>query len=133
MQDNTTKQSSNLIYSDGRQTGSIKGDTYYRTLKDNHYLRFPELSIAISEDVLDQLQALEVQSLEFKNADSGTKYTCSLEHFLECGRRLNRGFGEQVALPLTGFVTTGQNLQPVYKEERQEEKRKKQLAFQGWM
>lgn len=128
MKDNNT----NLIFSGGRQTGSIRGDTYYRTLKPNHFLKYPELSIAVSTDVLDQLCDRNIETLEFKHSETGTKYRCSLSHFLECGMKFNRGYGEQVRLPLTGFTVNGKNLKPAYQEERQEEKRK-QLAFQGWM
>lgn len=128
MQNLTTKPK--LIYSDGRQTGSVRDGIYRRTLKANHFLKYPEVSVCVSTDVLDQLQALEVQSLEFKHSETGTRYKCSLEHFLECGRRLNRGYGEQIALPLTGFVTTGRKLQPV---EVKQEGKQVQLAFGGWI
>lgn len=123
-----------IIFSQGtRKTGVVKGDTYYRTLKANHFLKFPEVSIAVSLDVLDQLHALKVKALEFRNGETGTVYRCSLEHFVTNGVRFNRGFGNQVSLPLTGFVVTGKNLQPVYQDGKQTEAHKKQLAFAGWM
>jgi hypothetical protein len=134
MYDDNTKQNNNLVYSGGRQTGSVKGDTYYRTLRQNHFLKYPEISIAISTDVLDQLQERGVTTLEFKNSDTGTKYRCTLDHFSQSGVKFNRGYGEQVRLPLTGFVTIGQKLTPVYQDDKQadQDEKRKQLAFQGW-
>jgi len=90
--DRFTTESQN-IYSVDRQTESVRGDTYNRTLINNNFIKYPKPAIAISLDVITQPQALQVQDLEFKNDESGTKVRCLLATFLERGVYLDRGFG----------------------------------------
>lgn len=92
-----------LIFTNGKQAGSVHGDTFRRTLKPQHFLRYPKISIALSQDVISQLQALAVQELQFRNAETRMVYRCSLAHFVQAGRLIDRGYGTQIALALEDF------------------------------
>lgn len=119
----------------GKVFGTVRGDTYFRSLTDAHFLRKPP-GLAISQDVLEQLQALDVKNLCFTHSVTGVQYRATLSHFIQAGFTLERGSGKQVALPLYGWLTTStgtKQLEPVYVNATPEPKQgAEQLSFGGW-
>lgn len=88
---------------DGHISGRVSGDTFCRTIHNNHVLRVPP-ALAMDVSVCDQLTAWGVTRLEFRNKDTGEIFRASLSHFLEKSFEFNRGYGAQRALPLTGWI-----------------------------
>ena len=66
-----------------------------------HLLRRPEPAWAVDAEGLRQAEHLGVYRVEVQDAKRGDTWHSPLEYVLSSGRRFDRGWGEQVALPLT--------------------------------
>jgi hypothetical protein len=84
--------------------GYIKKGVFIRKFQTKHILRQPVPALALDAHVLAEVQAAGARTIRLENADTGEVYTCPVEHFVEQGFKLNRGFGDQVALPLAAFI-----------------------------
>lgn len=87
--------------SDGRAVGVVVGDEYRRTLRPEHVLQTPP-AIAADVEVLAQAEALGAVVGVWTLPDGSTA-TLSLAEFRRRGFPLNRGFGDQLAVPLSAF------------------------------
>jgi hypothetical protein len=89
----------------GQAVGYIRhGGIFHRKFDPSkHILRFPVPSLCLEVGIVAQLKAANVESLWFEGSD-GVSYKTSLAHFCEAATKENRGYGEQMALPLTGFT-----------------------------
>jgi hypothetical protein len=66
---------------------------------DKHCLRLPEPAWAFDAEVLRQAEAAGADRVEVED-DRGRVWWAGLRHLLERGQRFDRGWGEQVRLPL---------------------------------
>jgi len=66
-----------------------------------HLLHFPEESWAVDANGLRRAQELGVERVEVSDARTGNTWHTPLDYLLARGRHFDRGWGEQVALPLT--------------------------------
>jgi hypothetical protein len=67
---------------------------------ERHLLRFPEESWAVDANGLRRAQELGVDRVEVHDRRTGDTWYSPLDYLMNRGRRFNRGWGEQVALPL---------------------------------
>ena len=58
--------------------------------------------------VLRQAEALGARAVEVVDTETNTTYRAPLERFWTRGIRVNRGYGEQVALLLSDWLPAGQ-------------------------
>jgi hypothetical protein len=100
----TSKNEGCTIYAGSKIAGKVLGDTLYKTIKPEHFLRRPP-AIAFDVSVLDQ--AIKAGAVKVIVTDStGTKYKANIEHIRKAGFYFNRGFGDQVGLLLSGWIRT---------------------------
>lgn len=94
-----------LIYAgNGKAVGKVLGDIFYKSFQGSkHLLRHPP---AIASDIctIIQAQAAGATKAVFTDTETKTTYTAELSHILEHGTRFNRGWGEQIYLPLNGWI-----------------------------
>jgi hypothetical protein len=98
---------SNTVYtSRGKPCGYVRGHTFYRKFNpDKHILKSLEFP-ALAFDVTAIEQATRAGADTIEAFDGlGTVYRCSLEHFRRAAKLINLGYGDQLALVLTGFIT----------------------------
>lgn len=92
------------IYVAGRAVGHVAGDTFRKTCRaSKHMLRQPR---GWASDVAALRAALMAGAtyLEIEDAESGAVYRASIADLLDRGVHFNRGFGDQVALPLDKWL-----------------------------
>jgi len=71
-----------------------------RVQGSKHMLRVPRRAWAVDSADLDAAERMGAVVLELRDAETGTVYRAALRTLRERGRRLERGYGEQVALDL---------------------------------
>lgn len=85
----------------GKYTGSVNAGIYHKLVNGKkHMLLSPVPSWAIDKDILDDLTIMHVSQIEITDVQDGTVYLSSMSNFIQNSKPLNRGFGEQLALPL---------------------------------
>lgn len=94
-----------LVRVGGRVAGHVEGSTFYRVVRPSHILKHPP---ALCQDVavLEQARALGAVDYVAAVTGSGVTYTTLLATFWERGFELDRGYGRQLALPLSAFFVT---------------------------
>jgi hypothetical protein len=81
------------------KVGYVDGDTYYRRFVTHlHMLQKPP-AMAISKDVIAKLESLKVKQITFWD-ETMQSYKVSFAVFKEKGIPINRGHGDQTALPV---------------------------------
>jgi hypothetical protein len=93
----------------GKVIGKVQGGVFYKTIKNKHMLKVPP---AIANDIsaLEDAMNAGASKVCITNKDSGITYTTSIERIFRKGKRFNRGFGEQIFLPLGEWQQTGANI-----------------------
>lgn len=93
------------IYVNGRAIAKVKGDTLIKSIHGSrHMLRQPR-AIAFDVDSLNQAEAAGAVLVNVTDQETGVIYRSTIAHIRDKGIRLNRGYGEQIALPLEGWTT----------------------------
>lgn len=88
----------------GRRVASVAGGVLRKTIHgQRHILRNPP-AIAFDVAIVDAAQQAGATEVEVTDSDSGRQFWCTLSAFREHAFELNRGFGCQLALPLTRWV-----------------------------
>ena len=94
------------IYAQGRAIGTVRGDTFYKSIRGSaHILRTPR-AIALDLGSLEQAEQAGAVNVQVTDTETGTVYRSTIEHIRRDGFELNRGFGAQIALPLDGWTET---------------------------
>lgn len=84
----------------GRVVGFVRGDTFTKRVQaSRHFLRKPP-AIAFDVQSLITAQRLGATRVEVTDTESGRVYRVQLETIRARGVRVNRGFGDQLALLL---------------------------------
>lgn len=87
----------------GQVCGQVLNGVFCWTGTNRHMLHKPP-ALALEVEVVTQLETLNVKALQFTNRETGVIYRAAFPHFLERAFPLNRGFGEQRGLVLTGWT-----------------------------
>lgn len=96
------KQPNNTpIYSsNSRIIGHVAGATFYkRVARSRHFLRQPP-AIAFDVDSLAAAERAGAERVDVLDVEGGKHYKASIATIWREGRRLNRGYGEQIYLRL---------------------------------
>jgi hypothetical protein len=111
---NVSKSSNSTpIRACGHVVGKVRGDTFYKSVDGSrHFLRIPP---AICFDVLSLKEAERAGAVyvEVTDRETGKAYRVSIRFIWEHGFKVNRGFGDQIALPLGQWQIIGTPLQLV--------------------
>ena len=92
---------------DGKVIGWFEGDTFIKpVVGSKHKLRKPP-SWAIQAEAFDEEVKPNARELVIIDRESGLRYRVSIETFARHSFRLNRGFGDQYALPIRFFQVEG--------------------------
>lgn len=92
--------------SQGPAHGVVRGDVWRKRVQGSkHMLRVPRRAWAVDSADLDAAERMGAVVLELTDAESGTTWRVGLRTLRERGRRLERGYGEQVALDLEHWRT----------------------------
>ncbi len=86
----------------GKQiVGTVEDGVFFKRIHGSrHFLRKPK-AISFDTDTIKQAQAAGAQHVEILDLEDGKLYRATILLILEKGIRLNRGFGDQIALPLS--------------------------------
>jgi len=85
---------------DGRVIGKVQGQVFYKRIRGSkHILRVPP-AIAVDTEALRAAEHLGAREVLVEDTENGTLYRASIAMFWEHGFEFNRGFGDQVGLPL---------------------------------
>ncbi|MBI1795180.1 MAG: hypothetical protein HYR70_13465 [Chloroflexi bacterium] len=100
-----SKKSKTKIKVNGRIVGQIVGDEFRKNIHTNWILRTPP---AIANDVqaLHDAENAGAAYCVFTNTDTGIIYRTTISKIWDMGFPVNRGFGEQIALPLSLWTQT---------------------------
>lgn len=103
---NEKTQKDQVFYNQrGKVIGRLVGKTLQKKVKGSvHQLRKPPCW-AWDKVVLEEAEKLGGVQTEITDIETGMKYKARLSDFHVHGILINRGFGEQIALPLAIFVT----------------------------
>jgi hypothetical protein len=91
------------IFAGGRLIGKVQGDTFYKSIRKNHYLRRPP-AIAFDIESLDQAEQAGADKVQVTDREDGTTYISTIEHIRTRGNVFNRGYGDQIYLVLDGWI-----------------------------
>jgi len=85
----------------GKVVGNVKGDTFYKRLSGSkHFLRRPP-AISFDEKSLKKAYGYGAKRIVVHDKDTNKNYIANLYTVYEKGFKVDRGFGKQIALPLS--------------------------------
>ena len=92
------------VFIQGRPIGVVVGKYFKKRIRGSlHVLRFPRPAICFDIASLDSAEASGAQFVRVTDAETGMVYTASITHIRTAGFYIDRGHGQQIGLPLTGF------------------------------
>ena len=96
-----------LIYVKTTIVGKVQGDTFFKQVNGSrHFLHSPP-AIAFDISSLDDAEAAGANNVEVTNVECSTTYIAPIRLIRAKGFKLNRGFGNQIALPLNKWNRDG--------------------------
>jgi hypothetical protein len=103
-----TSSNSTPIRASGHVVGKVKGDTFYKTIDGSrHFLRVPP-AICFDEKSLKEAEQAGAVHVAVTDRETGKAYHASIRFVWENGFKVNRGFGNQIALPFDKWQITGE-------------------------
>ncbi len=96
------------IFCGARVVGYVQGGTFCKTIHKQHFLRTPP-AIANDISVLDDAERAGATIVRITDLDTRTVYTASIQQIQALGVRFNRGFGNQIYLPLSFWSINGKS------------------------
>jgi len=91
------------IYAGGKVVGRVENKTFCKTIiGSKHLLRIPP-AIAFDVTSLEAAESAGAQMVWVKDVETASVYETTISKIKEKGIRLNRGYGDQVALPLKNW------------------------------
>ncbi len=99
------------IRAGGHVVGKVKGDTFYKSVDGSrHFLRVPP-AICFDVQSLKDTEQVGAVYAEVADRETGKVFHASIRLIWENGFKVNRGFGDQIALPLDKWEIVGEPLQ----------------------
>jgi hypothetical protein len=86
------------IYVGEQIVGQVIGDTFYKSIAPNHYLKYPTRAIAFDIDSLKQAEEAGAKIVKIIDRRDGTIYRTTIQKIWEWGIPFNRGWGSQIYL-----------------------------------
>jgi hypothetical protein len=97
----------NSVYDHGRVIGYIRGDVLHRKMQGSRHILKSPPSIAIGVEALRQAIRCGAETVFIQDMESGLEYRCGIWDFNSSKAiSIDRGYGEQQALPLEYFIIT---------------------------
>ena len=94
-----------------RVVGEVRGDVFHKSVyASKHFLREPR-AIANDITVLQDAEQAGAVWVHIRDKESGQIYKATIAHIRESGFPINRGWGKQIALPMNGWIKSGQAIQ----------------------
>jgi hypothetical protein len=110
-----TKRKSIPILAMHRQVGAVKDGVFHkRVYGSRHFLRKPP-AIALDLESLARAEAAGAHSVEIDDHETGLIYRATFEVIRAHGLSIDRGFGEQIALPFRWW-NIGKRVDPNVKQ-----------------
>jgi hypothetical protein len=111
---NTRKSSNSTpIRAGGHVVGKVKGDTFFKAVDGSrHFLRVPP-AICFDEQSLKEAERAGAVHVAVTDRETGIAYRASIRLVWDSGFKVNRGFGNQIALPLDKWLVVGELSQMV--------------------
>ena len=106
--------------------GTVRGQWFEKTIQGSkHFLRAPTSAIAFDLATLEDAERAGAVHVAITDSDTRHVYRQRIETIRRYGFSVVRGFGRQIALPLTGYAIDGRAPElppgePVTNKERQE-------------
>lgn len=92
------------IYAQGKPVGDVRDGTFRKRCRASvHMLRKPR-GWALDIESLGQAERAGATIVQIEDTESGRVYRASIESIRDNGIPLDRGFGEQLSLPLSGWT-----------------------------
>jgi hypothetical protein len=89
-----------VFRSDGKPIGYYQGDTLHKSVaSEKHMLRQPK-GWAWDTVILDEAEKNGVVRIEIRDKKSGKRYIATIQAYWDFGIGFNRGYGDQIVLPL---------------------------------
>lgn len=97
----------NRIHVAGHIVGEVTSGVFKKSIiGSRHILRKPR-AIALAVESLCQAEQVGASEIQITDKESGSVYSCSIEHFKEYAFPIQRGgFEPQLALPIERFITS---------------------------
>ena len=84
--------------------GKVEGDVFLKSIRGSrHILRKPP-AIAFDVSTLNQAEQAGAVIVQVVDQETGITYRAQIAHIKDVGIRIDRGYGEQIALPLEGWT-----------------------------
>jgi hypothetical protein len=99
----------------GRVVGRVVGDTFYKRCEERKHMLHTPPAWACDTVSLKCAQELGARYIQIHAKDTHKVYQAPLSLFWSRGIRLDRGFGEQLALQLTYWTVTQED-EPVARQ-----------------
>lgn len=107
MQTNSSKKFRNSnqakpVFSEtGRVIGKVELSTFKKTIQGSKHFLHKPLAIGFDVCSLEQAQQTGADTVQVYDKETRTTYRASMRQVWEQGIKLNRGYGWQIALPLS--------------------------------
>ena len=93
--------------------GEVDGAVWRKRARaSRHMLRYPQRAWALDIADVDAAEACGAREVEIEDVETGQTYWTTLEAIRRDGFTFDRGYGEQVALPLASWVQRSQSDAP---------------------
>ena len=91
-----------------KPVGRVSGIWFEKTIQGSkHLLRVPMLALAFDVSTLEDAAAAGATAVAVTDSENGRIYRQRITTILQHGFEVRRGFGRQVALPLTAYAIDG--------------------------
>ena len=121
------------IRASGHVVGYVRGDTFYKTISGSvHFLQKP-YGIANDVDTLNEAKHAGATRLQITDRETKSKYFATIALVFDKGVYFNRGFGNQIVLPMQYFSVeyhTTTTSAPTYSEADTTEPQKHHAPIQ---
>jgi hypothetical protein len=99
------------IRASGHVVGKVEGNTFYKAVDGSrHFLRVPP-AICFNVQSLKEAEQANADYIEVTDRETGKAYRASIRLVWDSGFKVNRGFGDQIALPFDKWQVVGEPLQ----------------------
>lgn len=91
------------IFVGRKVVGKVVGNIFQKNIQKNHFLHTPP-AIAFDISSLNDAQSAGASIVEVMDRGNGQVYSASISQIWLKGFRFNRGYGDQIALPMDEWI-----------------------------